>query len=51
VDADLRQMRAAAACYLDTGYRHNQGILEDAARRVGHAVVLLTAEMLLLVVA
>ena len=50
VDADLRQMQAASASYLDTGYRHNQGILEDAAGRVGREV-LLSAEILLLVVA
>jgi len=34
-DANLRQMQAAAASYLDTSYRHNQTILEDAARRSG----------------
>jgi hypothetical protein len=50
-DADLRQMQAAAASYLDAGYRHNQGILEDAAGRVGRAIVLLTVEILSLVVA
>jgi hypothetical protein len=51
VDADLRQMQAAAASYLDTGYHHSQGILEDAAGRVSRAVALLTAEILLLVAA
>ena len=51
VDADLRQMQAAAASYLDTGYRHNQAILEDGASRVGRAILLLTAEILSLVVA
>lgn len=50
-DADLRQMQAAAASYLDIGYRHNQGILEDAAHRLGRAIVLLTAEILSLVAA
>jgi hypothetical protein len=49
--ADLRQMQAAAASYLDDGYRHNQTILENAATRVGHAIILLTVEILALVVA
>lgn len=48
--ADLRQMQAAAADYLDSAYRHNQGILEDAAKRVGRAIVMLTFEILSLVV-
>jgi hypothetical protein len=46
VDADLRQMQAAAASYLDAGYRHNQRTLEDAAGRLGRAILLLTAEIL-----
>lgn len=50
-DADLRQMQAAAATYLDEGYKHNQAILERAARRVGRAIVLLTVEILALAVA
>lgn len=49
--ADLRQMQASAATYLDASYRHNQSILETAARRIRRAVVLLTVEVLLLVVA
>jgi hypothetical protein len=49
--ADLRQMQAAAASYLDDGYRHNQPILEAAAQRLGRAIYLLTGEILLLVVA
>jgi hypothetical protein len=49
--ADLRQMQAAAANYLDSGYRHNQTILEGAAQRLGRAIYLPTAEILLLVVA
>jgi hypothetical protein len=49
--ADLRQMQATAASYLDDGYRHNQVILETAAKRVGRAITLLTVEILALVVA
>jgi hypothetical protein len=50
-DADLRQMQAAAAGYLDNGYKHNQVILEDAARRATRAIVFLTAEILALAAA
>lgn len=50
-DADLRQMQAAAARYLDDGYKHNQTILEQAAMRVRRAIVLLTTEILALAVA
>lgn len=49
-DADLRQMQAAAASYLDASYRHNQPILERAAERVGRAIRLLTIEVLSVVV-
>lgn len=49
--ADLRQMQASAASYLDDGYRHNQTILESSAASVRNAIVLLTAEILALVVA
>jgi hypothetical protein len=49
--ADLRQMQAAAARYLDDGYEFNQSILEDAAKRIGRAILLLTLEILALVVA
>jgi hypothetical protein len=49
--ADLRQMQAAAASDLDDGYKHNQAILENTAKRVGRAIVLLTVEILALVVA
>jgi hypothetical protein len=49
--ADLRQMQAAAASYLDDGYKHNQAILESAAKRVGRAIVLLTIEILALTAA
>lgn len=49
--ADLRQMQSAAASYLDDGYRHNQAILEAAARRVRRAVLLLTVEILALATA
>jgi hypothetical protein len=50
-DADLRQMQAAAASYLDDGYRHNQTIHELAAQRLGRAIYLMTAEILALVIA
>lgn len=50
-EADLRQMQASAATYLDVGYRHNQAILEATAKRVRTAILLLTAEILSLVVA
>ncbi len=49
--ADLRQMQAAAASYLDDGYKHNQAILESAAKRVGRAIVFLTIEILALTAA
>jgi hypothetical protein len=49
--AELRQMQASAAVYLDQNYRHNHGILESSAARVRHAIVMLTAEILALVVA
>ena len=49
--ADLRQMQASAASYLDQGYVHNQAILESSARSVRHGIVMLTAEILALVVA
>lgn len=49
--ADLRQMQAAAAGYLDEGYKHNQAILENTAKRIGRAIILLTVEVLALVVA
>ena len=49
--ADLRQMQASAASYLDDGYRHNHTILEASAASVRSAIVLLTVEILALVVA
>ncbi len=49
--ADLRQMQASAAGYLDDGYRHNQLILESSSASVRSAIVLLTVEILALVVA
>ncbi len=48
--ADLRQMQAAAAGYLDSAYRNNQAILEAAAERVNRAIAMLTIEILSLVV-
>jgi hypothetical protein len=50
-EADLRQMHAAAASYLDAGYRHNQAILKSSAASVRSAIILLTVEILVLVVA
>lgn len=49
--ADLRQMQASAARYLDNGHRHNQAILESSSRRVRIAIVMLTVEILALVAA
>ena len=49
--ADLGQMQATAASYLDDGYRHNQVVLERAGKRIGHAILLLTIEILALTVA
>jgi hypothetical protein len=49
--ADLRQMQAAAAGYLDEGYKHNQGILREAAKRITRAIVCLTVEILALAAA
>jgi hypothetical protein len=47
---DLEQMQEAAATYLDDGYRRNDALLETATERVGHAISLLTIEVLALVV-
>lgn len=41
-------MQADAASYLDDDYKHNQAILERAAKRVGRSIVLLTIEILAL---
>jgi hypothetical protein len=49
--ADLRDMQATAAQYLDEGYEHNQLILENAARRIDRAIHFLTVEILVLTVA
>jgi hypothetical protein len=49
--AELRQMQAAAASYLDLSYRHNHTILETSAGRVRHAIVMFTVEILALVLA
>jgi hypothetical protein len=46
-DANLRNMQAAAAAYLDSAYRNNQTILEGAAGRVNRAIA--TIEILSLV--
>lgn len=50
-DADLRQMQASAASYLDSFYLHNQSILGATAGRVKNAIALLTVEILSLAVA
>jgi hypothetical protein len=44
-------MQRSVASYLDRGYRHNQAVLERAARRLRRAIVMLTIEILALVVA
>jgi hypothetical protein len=44
-------MQAAAATYLDDGYKHNHAILEIAMKRVGRAIGWLTVEVLALVLA
>jgi hypothetical protein len=49
--ADLRQMQASAASYLDQGYASNEAILRTAAKCVFRAIVLLTVEILALAVA
>jgi hypothetical protein len=49
--AELRQMQAAAARYLDLSYRHNRAILEASSDRIRHAIMMLTVEILALVVA
>jgi hypothetical protein len=49
--ADLRQMQAAAAGYLDEGYKHNQSILQQASKRITRAIVFLTAGILALTAA
>jgi hypothetical protein len=49
--ADLRQMQAAAAGYLDEGYKHNQSILRQAAKRTTRAILCLTVEVLALAAA
>jgi hypothetical protein len=49
--ADLRQMQASAANYLDAFYRHNQAILETAAEKVREAIIALGIEIFALVAA
>lgn len=50
-DAELLQMQAAAASYLDAGYRRNQEMLSSASDCVRRAVLALTVEMSALTVA
>lgn len=49
--AELLQIQASAAVYLDQNYRHNRAILETSAGRVRQAITMLTVETLSLVVA
>jgi len=49
--ADLPQMQASAAGYLDSFYRHNQVILEGAADKVQQALVALGVEIVALAIA
>lgn len=46
--AGLRQLQAAAATYLDEGYKSNLVIIAHARRRVARAIFLLTIETLAL---
>ncbi len=46
--ADLREMQATAADYLDENYKHNEYILERAGARITRAVTALTVEILAL---
>lgn len=49
--ADLPQMQASAASYLDGFYKHNQVILEGAADKVQQALIALGVEIVALAVA
>ena len=49
--ADLPQMQASAASYLDGFYRHNQVILEGSADKVQQALIALGVEIVALAVA
>jgi hypothetical protein len=49
--ADLPQMQASAASYLDGFYKHNQVILEGAAGKVQQALIALGVEIAALAVA
>ncbi len=49
--AGVSEMQAAAASYMDHGYRYNQTILDESQRRLGRAIHLLTAEIILLALA
>jgi hypothetical protein len=50
-EADIQQMHAAAAIYLDNGYKYNQAVLDASKRRLSRAIHLLTVEILLLALA
>lgn len=47
--ADLRQMQASAARYLDDFYKHNQAMLDAAADKVREAIIALGIEIFALV--
>lgn len=49
--ADLPQMQASAASYLDGFYKHNQVILEGSADKVQQALIALGVEIVALAVA
>lgn len=50
-EADLPQMQASAASYLDGFYKHNQVILEGATDKVREALISLGVEIVALAVA
>jgi hypothetical protein len=50
-EANLREMQATAAHYLDRGYAYGEVRLEETAERIRQGVVLLTVEVAALVIA
>lgn len=51
LDADLGQMQASAALYLDSGYRYNRANLARATNGIQRAIMMLTGEIIALVAA
>jgi hypothetical protein len=47
--AELREMQASAASYMDDFYKHNQAILDIAAEQVREAIIALGIEIFALV--